>query len=156
MFTKEHRRELIVGSLTFGSMLIGMWAIFSWLPTWIQSIVTTTDAQKERSLGMMFMGMGGLTGGFLSGWLVNLAGIRKSMLICFSVCALFSFLLFKTNTSFTGIVYAEIAILALFFQPARAYYLFTYRIYFQPKCAPQLQVFVLILEDYSRLRLFCL
>jgi MFS family permease len=115
LFTKEHRRELIVGSLTFGSMLIGMWAIFSWLPTWIQSIVTTTDAQKERSLGMMFMGMGGLTGGFLSGWLVNLAGIRKSMLVCFSVCALFSFLLFKTNTSFTGIVYAEIAILALFF-----------------------------------------
>jgi MFS family permease len=115
LFTKEHRRELIVGSLTFGSMLIGMWAIFSWLPTWIQSIVTTTDAQKERSLGMMFMGMGGLTGGFLSGWLVNLAGIRKSMLICFSVCALFSCLLFKTNTSFTGIVYPEIAILALFF-----------------------------------------
>lgn len=115
LFTKEHRRELIVGSLTFGSMLIGMWAIFSWLPTWIQSIITTTDAQKERGLGMMFMGMGGLTGGFLSGWLVNLAGIRKSMLICFSVCALFSFILFKTNLSFTGIVYPEIAILALFF-----------------------------------------
>jgi MFS family permease len=115
LFTKKHRRELIVGSLTFGSMLIGMWAIFSWLPTWIQSIVTTTDGQRERSLGMMFMGMGGLTGGFLSGWLVNLAGVRKSMLICFSVCALFSFLLFKTNTAFTGIVYPEIAILALFF-----------------------------------------
>jgi MFS family permease len=64
---------------------------------------------------MMFMGMGGLTGGFLSGWLVNLAGVRKSMLICFSVCALFSFLLFKTNTAFTAIVYPEIAILALFF-----------------------------------------
>ena len=115
LFTKEHRRELIVGSLTFGSMLIGMWAIFSWLPTWIQSISITTDAQTERSLGMMFMGMGGLTGGFLSGWLVNLAGVRKSMLICFSVCAVFSFLLFKTNTTFTGIVYPEIAILALFF-----------------------------------------
>src|SRR5665213_840680 len=115
LFTKEHRHELIVGSLTFGSMLIGMWAIFSWLPTWIQSIITTTDAQKERSLGMMFMGMGGLTGGFLSGWLVNFFGVRKSMLMCFSVCALFSFVVFKTNTTFTGIVYPEIAILALFF-----------------------------------------
>jgi len=31
------------------------------------------------------------------------------------VCAVFSFLLFKTNTNFTGIVYPEIAILALFF-----------------------------------------
>ncbi|HEY5367501.1 MAG TPA: MFS transporter [Hanamia sp.] len=115
LFTKEYRREIIVGSLTFGSMLIGMWAIFSWLPTWIQSIVTATDAQKERSLGMMFMGMGGLTGGFLSGWLVNFFGVRKSMLMCFSVCALFSFVVFKTNTTFTGIVYPEIAILALFF-----------------------------------------
>jgi MFS family permease len=115
LFTKKYRRELIVGSITFGSMLIGMWAIFSWLPTWIQSIVPAADAQQQRSLGMMFMGMGGLTGGFLSGWLVNLAGVRRSMLICFSVCALFSFLLFKTNTAFTGIVYPEIAILALFF-----------------------------------------
>ena len=115
LFAKEHRHEIIVGSLTFGSMLIGMWAIFSWLPTWIQSIVSATDAQKERSLGMMFMGMGGLAGGFLSGWLVNLAGVRKSMITCFSVCTLFSFLLFKTNTTFSGIVYPEIAILALFF-----------------------------------------
>lgn len=115
LFSTDHVREIVIGSVTFGSMLIGMWAIFSWLPTWIQSIVTTTDGQKERSIGMMMMGMGGLTGGFLSGWLVNLAGIRKSMILCFSVCAVFSFLLFKTNATFTPIVYAEIAVLALFF-----------------------------------------
>ena len=115
LFSRDHVREIVIGSITFGSMLIGMWAIFSWLPTWIQSIVTTTDGQKERSIGMMMMGMGGLAGGFLSGWLVNLAGIRKSMILCFSVCTLFSFLLFKTNATFTQIVYAEIAVLALFF-----------------------------------------
>jgi MFS family permease len=114
-FSKDNHRPLIFGSIIFGTMLIGMWAIFSWLPTWIQSIVTTTDAQKERSLGMMFMGMGGLIGGFLSGWLVNLAGIRKSMLICFSVCVFLSFILFKTNVVFSNIVYVEIAVLALFF-----------------------------------------
>lgn len=61
------------------------------------------------------MGMGGLIGGFLSGWLVNLAGVRKSMLICFSACALLSFILFKTNAVFSKIIYAEIAVLALFF-----------------------------------------
>jgi MFS family permease len=115
LFSRNHIREIVIGSVTFGSMLIGMWAIFSWLPTWIQSIVTTTDGQKERSIGMMMMGMGGLAGGFLSGWLVNLAGIRKSMILCFSVCAVFSFLLFKTNTAFTPIIYPEIAVLALFF-----------------------------------------
>lgn len=114
-FTKEHRRSLIFGSIIFGSMLIGMWAIFSWLPTWVQSLITDSDAQKERGLSMMFMGMGGLLGGFLSGWLVNLAGVRKSMLICFSVCAFLSFILFKTNVTFSNMVYAEIAVLALFF-----------------------------------------
>lgn len=114
-FARDNRRSLIFGSVIFGSMLIGMWAIFSWLPTWVQSLITDSDAQKERGLSMMFMGMGGLLGGFLSGWLVNLAGVRKSMLICFSVCALFSFILFKTNTTFSNIIYVEIAVLALFF-----------------------------------------
>jgi len=115
LLSKGHRRELIVGSLTFGTMLIGLWAIFSWLPTWVQSLITTHDAAKERGLSMMFLGMGGLTGGFLSGWLVNLLTLRRSMLICFAVCAGMSFILFKTNATFSPVIYAEIAILALFF-----------------------------------------
>lgn len=115
VFSKGNRRSLVFGSVIFGSMLIGLWAIFSWLPTWVQSIVTNSDGQKERGLSMMFLGMGGLTGGFLSGWLVNFLGMRKSMFICFSVCATISFVLFKTNFVFTNIVYLEIAILALFF-----------------------------------------
>jgi predicted MFS family arabinose efflux permease len=96
-------------------MLIGLWAIFSWLPTWVQSIVTTADAQKERGLSMMFLGMGGLTGGFFSGWLVNSLGLRRSLIACFAVCAVLSFLLFKTNTRFSTIVYMEITALALAF-----------------------------------------
>jgi predicted MFS family arabinose efflux permease len=66
-------------------MLIGLWAIFSWLPTWIQSLIAPM-LPKQRGLSMMFLGMGGLTGGFFSGWLVNLMGLRKSMLLCFAVC----------------------------------------------------------------------
>ena len=46
------------------------------------------------------LGMGGLTGGFLSGWVVNAIGPRRSMLLCFSACAALSFLLFKTNSTF--------------------------------------------------------
>ncbi|SEN59140.1 Predicted arabinose efflux permease, MFS family [Mucilaginibacter gossypiicola] len=115
LLSKNHRRELIVGSLTFGTMLIGLWAIFSWLPTWVQSLITDHDAAKERGLSMMCMGMGGLTGGFFSGWLVNLLSIKRSMVICFAVCAGMSFILFKTNTTFSAAVYIEIIILALFF-----------------------------------------
>jgi len=115
LLSKSHRRELIVGSLTFGTMLIGLWAIFSWLPTWVQSLITDHDAAKERGLSMMCLGMGGLTGGFFSGWLVNLLSIRRSMVICFAVCAGMSFVLFKTNSTFSPAIYIEIAILALFF-----------------------------------------
>ena len=114
LFSSSNLRVLITGSVIFGTMLIGLWAIFSWLPTWIQSLLTT-DAHKERGLSMMFLGMGGLTGGFISGWIVNLVGLRRSLVVCFAVCFLFSFILFKTNNSFSWLIYAEIAVLALFF-----------------------------------------
>lgn len=114
LFHSSNLKTLLIGSVVFGTMLIGLWAIFLWLPTWIQTLLTT-DANKERGLSMMFMGMGGLIGGFISGWVVNLMGLRKSLILSFVVCTLAAFVLFKTNTTFSGMVYIEIAVLALFF-----------------------------------------
>lgn len=114
LFHSSNLKTLLIGSVIFGTMLIGLWAIFLWLPTWIQSLLTI-DANKERGISMMFMGMGGLTGGFISGWVVNLLGLRRSLILSFVVCSVISFVLFKTNTTFSNIIYVEIAILALFF-----------------------------------------
>jgi predicted MFS family arabinose efflux permease len=114
LFHSSNIKTLLIGSVVFGTMLIGLWAIFLWLPTWIQSLMTT-DANKERGISMMFMGMGGLTGGFISGWVVNWLGLRRSLILSFVVCSVISFVLFKTNTTFSGIIYGEIAVLALFF-----------------------------------------
>ena len=111
----EYRSNLIKGSLIFGAMLIGLWAIFSWLPTWIQSLLPGADTQKQRGISMMLLGLGGLAGGFLSGWLANAIGLRRSMIWCFAACSGLSFLLFKTNTVFNPLVYAEILLLSLFF-----------------------------------------
>lgn len=111
----EHRLDLFNGSVIFGSMLIGLWAIFSWLPTWVQSLLVNSDGQNERGLTMMLLGAGGLTGGFLSGWVANALGTRKAMLVCFSGCFIFSFLLFKGNNTFTTVTLIEIALLALMF-----------------------------------------
>jgi MFS family permease len=110
-----YRKDLLTGSVIFGAMLIGMWAIFSWLPTWVQSLSGLADAQHQRGMSMMLMGAGGLTGGFVSGWVVHSIGLRRTMLACFGICFGMSFLLFKLNHSFTGVAYAEIAILAVFF-----------------------------------------
>jgi len=114
LFSKNNLRILIIGSVIFGTMLIGLWAIFSWLPTWIQSLLTH-DANKERGLSMMCLGMGGLAGGFISGWVVNIVGLRKSLIASFAICTAMAFLLFKTNTVFSWAIYAEIAVLAVFF-----------------------------------------
>ena len=115
LFSGGLSKDLILGSLIFGTMLIGLWAIFSWLPTWMQTLIVSGDGQKERGIGMMMLGMGGLIGGFVSGWLINALGARNSLLLCFAVSAILSFVLLKTNTSFSSIIYVEIAILAFFF-----------------------------------------
>ena len=112
---RDHRSNLWKGSVIFGSMLIGLWAIFSWLPTWVQSLLTNSDGQTERGLTMMLLGAGGLTGGFFSGWISNALGVRKAMILCFGGCMIMSVLLFKFNTTFSSIVYVETAGLALFF-----------------------------------------
>jgi predicted MFS family arabinose efflux permease len=112
---RDHRSDLFAGSVIFGSMLIGLWAIFSWVPTWVQSLLVNSDGQKERGLSLMLLGAGGLTGGFLSGWISNALGMRKTMMICFSGCFILSFLLFKLNTSFTTITIIEIACLSFMF-----------------------------------------
>jgi MFS family permease len=115
IFAAPYRADLATGSIIFGAMLVGLWAIFSWLPTWIQSLVTTGDAQQQRGISMMMLGMGGLAGGFLSGWLTNAIGLRKSMLLCFGVSTAMCIVLFKINTVFSPVIYAEILVLALFF-----------------------------------------
>lgn len=115
LFAKSHRKDLVGSAMIYGTMLISLWAIFSWLPTWVQNLVNSADAQKERGASMMLLGMGGLVGGFISGWIVRVLGVQKSMVIGFSTCAALSFLLFKSNTSFSTLIYLEIGILSIFF-----------------------------------------
>lgn len=63
----------------------------------------------------MLLGIGGLSGGFGSGWITNVFGIRKTMLICFAGCFILSCLLFLTNTSFSIVTLVEIGVLAFMF-----------------------------------------
>ena len=61
-FCPKTRADLITGSVIFGTMLIGMWAIFHGYPG------SKPDFNRRfpegRGLSMMMLGMGGLTGGF--------------------------------------------------------------------------------------------
>lgn len=110
-----YRKHLLTGSVIYGTMLIGLWAIFSWLPTWVQDLSGPGDASHERGISMMMMGAGGLTGGFVSGWVAHGVGLRKTIAFCFGICFGMSFLLFKLNHSLSGVAYVEIAVMAMFF-----------------------------------------
>lgn len=117
IFSAQNSKKLLIGSLVFGSVLIGLWAIFSWLPTWVQGLLvnTSSDGQKERGLTMMLLGIGGIVGGMFSGFLIKKLGSRTTLMLTFSGCFLACLLLFTTNSSFTPIIYLETALLSLFF-----------------------------------------
>lgn len=115
LFAPAYLKNLFTGSVIFGAMLIGLWAIFSWAPTWVQSISTSGDVQQQRGLTMMILASGGIAGSFFSGWIVNTIGLRKTMLMCFAVCFIMAFVVFKLNTTVTAATFAEMAALVFFF-----------------------------------------
>ena len=115
LFSSQYRKNLVMGSLVFGAALIGLWATFSWLPFWIQNLVSGNGGQKERGLAMMTMGGGGLLGGFISGWVVHRLGLKKTLLLCFGACFILAFILFRLTTTLSVGAYFQIAFITIFF-----------------------------------------
>ena len=116
LFDRGYKKNLVSGSVIFGAMLIGLWAVFSWAPTWIQSI-TGDDAKAKdlRGLTMMVLAISGLVGSIVSGWIANAIGLRKTMMMCFAVCFIMTFVVFKLNTGVSSATFVEMGILAFFF-----------------------------------------
>ncbi|WP_229364438.1 MFS transporter [Fibrella aestuarina] len=115
-WTAGTQANLITGVLVFGAVLIGLWGTFSWIPTWVQTLLPPGQTgARERGLTMMLLGMGGIVGGMLSGLLINQFGSRRTLLMTFVGCAGGCGLLFLTNRQFSPLIYAETAFVALFF-----------------------------------------
>ncbi|MHA4741322.1 MFS transporter [Dyadobacter sp. MSC1_007] len=116
IFDPANLPNLISGSVVFGAVLIGLWGIFSWLPTWAQSLLAAgEDGQTERGLVMVLLGAGGITGGVFSGMLVNRFGKKKTLTFTFGMCLIMCCVLFLTNTRFSNIIYVETAMLSFCF-----------------------------------------
>ena len=112
---KSYYLQLMMGTVIFGTMLVGLWAVFSWVPTWVQSILVDSDGQKERGMSMMILGGGAILGGVVSGWIINIMGFRKAMLLCFGGCFALSLVVFKFNASYSETMLWELGLLAIFF-----------------------------------------
>lgn len=116
LFDRAYRRNLVAGSVIFGAMLIGLWAVFSWAPTWVQSINGNDDASRDlRGLTMMVLAISGLVGSIISGWIVNAIGLPKTMMVCFAACFVMTFIVFKLNTAISAATFVEMGVLAFFF-----------------------------------------
>ena len=116
LFNTAYKKNLLIGSIIFGAMLIGLWAVFSWAPTWVQSITPDNNkANQLRGTIMMVLAFSGLLGSMVSGWIVNLTGMRKTMIMCFAACFIMTFVVFRLNTSVSSATLIEAGILAFFF-----------------------------------------
>ncbi|MCE7066398.1 MFS transporter [Dyadobacter sp. CY326] len=116
LFAETNRANLLSGSLIFGSVLIGLWGIFSWLPTWVQTLLAVGEnGQKERGLIMILLGVGGISGGIFSGMLINRFGKKKTLMFTFATCLVMCCVLFLTNKTFSSIIYVETAMLSFCF-----------------------------------------
>lgn len=107
--------NLWASTIIFGSMVIGLWSAFSWIPTWAQSLIEDSDGQKERGIIMMLLGFFGILGGACSGWAIKWLGVRKSMIFCFCGVALISILLYGGVKTFSIWIYILSALLSLIF-----------------------------------------
>jgi len=116
IFSKSYRKNLIHGSIVFGAMLIGLWAVFSWAPTWVQSITPDINKANElRGTTMIVLSFSGLIGSIVSGWIVNQMGMRNTMTLCFIVSFIMTGVVFKLNDSVTSATFIEMSVLTFFF-----------------------------------------
>jgi MFS family permease len=120
LLAPENRVNFFVAATIFGSMLVGIWATFSWLPTWAQNLPSGGAGLSEGGNLVILLGLGGIIGSFFAGFLANGLGRRKALMLAFGGASLAASLLYLSNSEFTGIVYVQTAFLSLFFGISQA------------------------------------
>lgn len=92
-----HRRDLLIGVTLFGSMLVGLWAVFAWMPTWVNSMSDPSSAQQNRALTNIMLGAGSVAGGLFSGLLSDRLGRRTASAIAYLGCMGMTVLIFQSG-----------------------------------------------------------
>lgn len=116
VFVPQNRRKLWLGAAIYGADLVGLWAIFSWMPTWVDSMLDGAEqAGKMRGITMMILGMGGMIGTGLSGVLINQFGLRRTLLSNFAGTFALCLLIFPGNHTFSNFLLGQTVLLSLLF-----------------------------------------
>jgi MFS family permease len=107
-------RRLLLGSVIFGSLLIGYWASATWIPTWIQDLVGPASHGLEKTRATMVHGICAILGCLAAGKWADSWGRRPVLSITFFgalVTSLTMFLWFKT---FSAAIYLTHGALGFF------------------------------------------
>jgi MFS family permease len=97
VLSPQHRKDLGVAVTLFGSMLVGLWAVFVWMPTWVGSISNADQAQFNRSVTNMMLGAGSVVGGLISGSVSNRFGRKIAASYGYVGCFVVTALVFLLN-----------------------------------------------------------
>lgn len=108
------KRELAMGAVAFGCLLIGYWASLSWVPTWIQSLLSSENTSgNEKQVAMMLHGGMAVIGCCLAGVLANSWGRVPVILGSYTCATAVSIAMFLGNQTFSNLIYYEYALLGL-------------------------------------------
>lgn len=99
IFDAQYRRDLVVGLVLFGSMLVGLWAAYTWMPTWVSSMSDVASQQSNRARTVIMLGLGAVVGGTISGAVSNALGRRRAAALGYiAVMAVSAVLFFLMHT----------------------------------------------------------
>lgn len=114
IFGSDHLRNVIVGGMAFGGLLVGYWASVSWIPTWIHELMHGSSQGTEKNFATMLHGVAAIVGCFVAGWLANRHGRLRVIMIASLGAYVASAIMFLWVQEFSAIVYVLYAALGMF------------------------------------------
>ncbi|HBB25086.1 MAG TPA: hypothetical protein DCZ59_02360, partial [Bacteroidetes bacterium] len=109
-----HRRDLLIGVTLFGSMLVGLWAVFAWMPAWVNHISAPEAAQSNRAMVNIMLGAGSVAGGLFSGLLSDRLGRRAASAIAYLGCICMTLLIFQTQQQPGSLLFGSTFMISFF------------------------------------------
>lgn len=111
VFDGRYRKDLVLGITLFGSMLVGLWAAFTWMPTWVHSMSSAEHAQHNRGMVSIVLGIGSMSGALVGAPLANRIGRRRTVLVGYVACVALSLLTFQTGLTPGPVLFGMIFLL---------------------------------------------
>jgi MFS family permease len=114
------RKDLILGAVLFGALLVGYWASLAWIPTWIQDLLGTQGNGSEKSMATMWHGLAAVGGCCTAGLLAHFLGRKTVLLGGFVGIIAATALLMLSNPVFSPAIYWQNALLGYMYGVVQA------------------------------------